>query len=435
MKTIYRITSLLLSLDICISVQASDAVRTGTGVGPLPRLGYDSDNGFYSGLQLSFNNYMDGKMYPNPYNTLYLDFSYYQKGIVNCIVSYDNKSMFEKVRICSALQYCDDNGYNFYGLNGYQSNYDSSISHSTFYSVHHRFINMKLDLVGKLLDHLSWEAGYHFVWTDYSDPGDESHYLYSLYGKWGIIPQDQISGGINSELRAGIVFDTRDSEASPSEGIWTEGHVIVAPSFLGTSVPYSKFCLNWRHYVPLYGDKLTFAYRLAYQGFLNENTPWYILPYYTVVGPQFDRDGIGGFRTLRGIMLNRIQGLHTAFFNTELRWRLYDFRVRNQDISLCLSEFFEGGKVIKPYDISLGSHGPATADSAEISLYDRYINNSSPDRMHLSMGAGLRFIFNRNFIIAFEWGHALNSTDNRWNNCYQDAGKKPSFYLNTGFTF
>ena len=44
-------------------------------------------------------------------------------------------------------------------------------------------------------------------------------------------------------------------------------------------------------------------------------------------------------------------------------------------------------------------------------------------------------IFNRNFIIAFEWGRALNSTDDRWHNRNQDAGKKPSFYLNTGFTF
>jgi len=435
MKLRWRILVMILGLGLCLPAQASDSVKTGIGIGPLPRLGYDSDNGFYGGLQLNINNYRDGKLYPNPYNTFYLDLSYYQKGILNCIVSYDNKSLIPDVRLCSAVQYCDDHGYNFYGLNGYQSNYAPDLVPTSFYQTHHRVVNSKFDAIGRVAENLSWEAGYHFVWTEYTDPQGEGNYLYRLYNKWGIIPQDQLSGGINSEIRAGLVFDTRDSEASPSKGLWTEAHMIAAPGFLGTSSPYYKFCLNWRHYVPLYRDRLTFAYRLVYQGLINEDAPWYILPYYSVMGPQFDRDGVGGFRTLRGIMLNRIQGLQTAFFNSELRWRFYDFKLCCQNISLCLSAFFEGGQVIKPYDVSLGSHGAVTADSKELLLYRDFIDSSCADKMHLSTGAGLRFIFNRNFIIAFEWGKALNSTDDRWENHCQDAGAKPSFYLNTGFTF
>ena len=246
---------------------------------------------------------------------------------------------------------------------------------------------------------------------------------------------NELHGGINSELRVGVVFDTRDGEACPTRGIWAEGHLIAAPKLLGTSVPYSKFCLNWRHYVPLCRDRLTFAYRLVYQGFFNEDAPWYIMPYYTVVGPQFDRDGIGGFRTLRGIMLNRIQGLQSAFFNTELRWRFLDFQVMNQALSLSISSFFEGGQVVKPYDLSYGSHAPATATPEEQALYSHYIDDSASDRLHLSTGCGLRFIFNRNFIIALEWGKALNCIDSRFTNRYQDGGSKGAFYFNTGYTF
>ena len=303
-------------------------------------------------------------------------------------------------------------------------------------------MNAKLDAIGRITQSLSWEAGYHLVWTRYGAPVSEGegyyggdNYLYTLYGKWGIIPLSQLRGGINSELRVGVVFDTRDGEACPTRGIWAEGHLIAAPKLLGTSVPYSKFCLNWRHYVPLYRDRLTFAYRLVYQGFFNEDAPWYIMPYYTVVGPQFDRDGIGGFRTLRGIMLNRIQGLQSAFFNTELRWRFVDFHVMNQSLSLCFSSFFEGGQVVKPYDLSYGSHAPATATPQERALYSRYIDDSASDRLHLSTGCGLRFIFNRNFIIALEWGKALNCIDSRFTNRYQDGGSKGAFYFNTGYTF
>jgi len=429
-----------------------EKVKTGIGVGPLPKIGVDADNGFYAGLQLNVNNYKDGGLYPNPYSTFYCDLSYYQKGIINAILSYDNRSLIPGVRFCTALQYCSDKCYNFFGLNGYQSNFSQVLydfngvaggeSSGKFYATHHQIVNFKIDAVGHITKHFGWEAGYHLVRTKFDAPLENgegyyggNNYLFTLYNKWGLIPDGQLNGGWNSELRAGLVFDTRDSEASPSRGMWAEGHLIAAPKWLGTSAPYYKFCLNWRHYVPLYKDRLTFAYRLVYQGSFNNDAPWYILPYYTVVGPQFDRDGVGGFRTLRGIMLNRIQGLQTAFFNTELRWRFIDFNLFKQRVSLCASGFFEGGMVVKPYDLSYGSHCTPTASEAERELYSKYIDTTSSDKLHLSAGGGLRFIFNRNFIIAFEVGKALHCTDNRFDNKYQDAPNKASFYLNTGFTF
>ena len=41
----------------------------------------------------------------------------------------------------------------------------------------------------------------------------------------------------------------------------------------------------------------------------------------------------------------------------------------------------------------------------------------------------------RNFIIALEWGKALNCIDSRFTNRYQDGGSKGAFYFNTGYTF
>jgi hypothetical protein len=47
------------------------------------------------------------------------------------------------------------------------------------------------------------------------------------------------------------------------------------------------------------------------------------------------------------------------------------------------------------------------------------------EKFHLSAGGGLRFIMNRNFIVAFEYGKAFDSQDN----------SKGAFYINTGFLF
>ena len=454
--------SILLLCAFCAASSATenaatdkkDNVKTGIGIGPLPKVGYDADNGFNLGLQLAINNYKDGSLYPNPFNTTYIEAGWYQKGIINVILSHENRTLIPGARVCGAIQFCDDHFYNFYGLNGYQSNLASNASAEAykatgnFYGTRHTFVNAKVDFVGKIAKNFSWEAGYHLVWTRYGDPGTEKKpaegmydgmFLYKMYNKWGIIPDTELYGGWNSELRGGVVYDTRDSEASPTKGIWAEGHLIAAPKLLGTSAPYYKFCLNWRHYIPIYKDRLTFAYRLVYQGLFNSDAPWYIMPYYTVAGTGFDRDGVGGFRTLRGISLCRIQGQQTFFFNLEPRWRFWDFRLWKQNISLCVSGFFEGGAVVKPYDIGYGSHCTATASPAEQALYAQYIDTSSPDKLHLSAGGGLRVIFNRNFIIAVEWGKALHCTDSRWEaqngNKLQDAGSKASFYFNTGFTF
>ena len=57
-------------------------------------------------------------------------------------------------------------------------------------------------------------------------------------------------------------------------------------------------------------------------------------------------------------------------------------------------------------------------------LYNKFVNTSIKDGFHASAGAGLRFIMNQNFIVAFEGAQCFNK---------QDGGF--AFYLNTGFLF
>ena len=57
-------------------------------------------------------------------------------------------------------------------------------------------------------------------------------------------------------------------------------------------------------------------------------------------------------------------------------------------------------------------------------LYNKLVNTSAKDGFHGSAGAGIRFIMNDNFIVAFEDAICFNK---------QDGGN--AFYINIGFLF
>jgi len=166
---------------------------------------------------------------------------------------------------------------------------------------------------------------------------------------------------------------------------------------------------------------LVFAYRANVQGFLGDPA-FYVLPYESVLGPGYDRDGFGGYRTLRGIMRNRVQGQAICYFNTELRWKFLTVSVFKQELTFGANAFFDGGRVLKKYHTTIPSYLPTDIPFAHPEQLDIH----GVEKFHLAAGGGLRFILNKNFIIAVDYGRAFNSQDN---------GKGGSFYVNTGYLF
>lgn len=413
--------------------EKGEIIKTGYNFGPLPVVAFDADRGFQFGGLLNIYNFGNGSTYPEPKSHWYIEASAYVKngsiGTHKYILAYDRKNLTPgyNLRLCAAGTLYFDTALNFYGFNGYQSFYDST-DPSGFYRHSRTTASMKVDLIGEIAENFFWEAGYHFDWFrtgQYRDfykntpaDGTEPEALIDLYRQWGIIPEEQFGDAVSSALRLGFFYDSRDVEASPSKGIWAEAHLITAPRFLGSSTGYNKVNVTFRHYIPIYRDKVVFAYRLNYQGFLGNTAPWYVLPYYTIVGKNYDYDGIGGYRTVRGILQNRVQGRHTGFFNAELRYRFIDFRLWNQNIAFAVSGFCDGTGVLKGMDLT-------NRTGYRPDLYEKYIDTSRPDRLHLAAGGGLRFIMNRNFIVAFEYAYSISRQDN----------KGGAFYINTGFLF
>ena len=478
MKVKYIFTMLFAALVVTsVSAQSNDSanieqastakkeiVKTGYNFGPLPAVAFDADKGFQMGALLNIYDFGDGSTYPNTRQQWYLEASFFTKGSQLFVVSYDNKFSIPGVRFSSTFTLTNDKAMDFYGFNGYMSYYDhekvalgkdkksENYIYTPKYRVNRLALLFKTDFVGNIWDNkFFWEAGYHlsYIKQGYKNqqalnldkinknkdenkmfPADEMP-VFDMYRQWGIISEDEAWGGWNSTVRLGLLFDTRDKEGAPSRGIWAEAHATLAPKWLGTTNPYYRYSVTFRQYLPIVkNDILTFAYRLNYEGTIGESAPYYVLPYITVMGPSYDRDGMGGYRTIRGLMRNRVQGLDVASYNAELRWRFVNFTLWKQNIAFGLSAFSDGTMVTRNYDMSF--RGKAESKVS----YDEYMalsGNRTSDRPHITVGGGLRFIMNQNFIVAFEYGLPISkfSSDPLIKN--QDGNG--AFYINTGFLF
>ena len=431
-----------------------EIIKTGLNFGPLPVVAFDADRGFQYGALLNIYDFGNGDTYPNPKSWWYIEASAYTGGTFNLYLNYDNREIFDNTRLSICTNYSNESALDFYGFNGYQSIYtyalddffqnnpneftfdteskkgqkaekkfDNGLGKAPkgFYRYSRQSFRAKADLTGEIAKNFFWEAGYTFYWLNHKEFNPKGYTvtdgsLYQLYKDWGIL-NDTGENQFYSALKAGLMYDSRNVQNNPTKGIWAEAHALVAPKWLGSSMDSYKLSATFRQYIPLGTEKLVFAYRLAYQGFLGKNTPWYLLPFYSNMGYTRDYDAIGGYRTVRGLMLDRVQGIHTGFYNAELRWRFIDFKFANQNIAFALSGFTDGAHVFKGYDLT-------NKTGAKPELYKKYIDTSRKDGLHATAGAGLRFIMNQNFIVAFEYARCFNKQDGNG-----------AFYINTGFLF
>lgn len=439
--------------------ESKEIVKKGINLGPLPAIAFDADKGFQLGAILNIYDFGDGATYPNPYSQWYMEASFFTKGSQLYVLTFDTKTLIPGVRFSPGVIVVNDKALDFYGFNGYQSYYNyervnegkndpNSYLYSPYYKVDRLTLIAKADFTGEIIkDKLYWEAGYMFSWfkqgainREKVNKGkapekmfpDSEPTLYEQYRTWGIIPDDEDGGGINSGIKLGLMYDTRDVENSPNKGLWIEGHTMLAPKWLGTTNPYYRYSLTFRHYVPIVMKKLTLAYRLNYQGTIGKSAPFYVLPYLSAFGSNYDRDGMGGYRTVRGMMRNRVQALDVGFYNAELRWKFVEFPLFKQNIAFSLTAFSDGAICTRPYNMGDGTTMLSKPqDFATIADYEKanreyqeYMMKGTKESLHATVGAGLRFIMNQNFIVAFEYGKPLNKQDGNG-----------AFYINTGYLF
>ncbi len=431
-KNILLIFMLLSMLSILQAQEeeksAAKRIKTGWTFGALPAISYDTDLGFQYGALVNFYYYGDGKTYPKYLHSLYAEVSRYTKGSGINRFFYDSEHLIPGIRITSDLSYLTEKALDFYGFNGYDAVFNEDWSNDEsddyitrmFYRHERKMFRFMTDFQGKFgYKPLRWVAGFGILHNkvapvdlerlnkgkDDEDKLPDVPGLYDKYVSWGIIKEDEKEGGWSNYLKLGLVFDTRDFEPNPMKGIWSEVVLFAAPGFLGNGdYGFAKISATHRQYFTLVKDRLSFVYRLNYQGTIAGDVPFYMQPYMiNSFSNSSNTDGLGGSKTLRGVMRNRVVGDGFAFGNAEFRWKFFKTVLWKQNIYLGLNAFADAGMVLQKVDLDLSK----VPDIVELQNY--FLTDE--ESMHTTYGAGLSIVMNENFIVAVDYGRPFDKRD------------------------
>ena len=419
-----------------------EKIKKGLGFGALPVVGFNSDIGFQYGIIFNLFNYGDGSLYPAYKYSLYTEVSRTTKGSGVNQVFFDSKYLLPwGLRVTADLSYLTELALNFYGFNGYDAVYHKAFEDDAaegyisrmYYRHQRKFTRFTMDLQGRLgFDALRWFGGIGYfdlriatVDVDRlnkrkkeEDKLPDTTLLYDEYVNWGIIGQNEKDGGKVPSLKFGLIYDTRDHEANPMKGIWTEALLFYSPPILGNNdFAYLKLAVTHRQYITLVKDDLSLVYRLGYQGTLAGKVPFFMEPYMiTSFAMSTTTDGLGGAKTLRGILRNRVVGESVGFGNLELRWKFFRTILWNQNLYLALNAFADAGKVFDKKEIHI--------DQASAPANDDLYFAPGTESLHVSAGIGFSVVLNRNFVVTFDYGRAFDSRDG-----------KDGFYIGIGYLF
>ncbi|MGF1585357.1 MAG: hypothetical protein ACFCUM_08560 [Bacteroidales bacterium] len=407
------------------TAQEETPIKTGWTFGALPAISFNSDLGLQYGGVVNLYYFGDGSSYPKYMHSIYAEISRFTKGSGVNRLFYDSEYLIPNIRVTADLNYFTEKALDFYGFNGYNSLYNASMEDDThaeylsrmFYRHERNMFRFTLDFQGQLAgQELRWIGGIGLLnnsistvdidalneGKDQEDMLPDIPGLYDRYLEWGVISPGESKGGNAHHLKLGVIYDSRDNEPNPMSGVWSEAVIFAAPGFLGNGdFAYSRISLTHRQYFTIVERNLSFAYRLNYQGTLGGNVPFYMLPYMiNSFSLSSNTDGLGGSKTVRGVLRNRIVGDGMVFGNFEMRWKFFRTVLFNQNIYLALNGFMDAGQVVTNRKIDVPAGSP---------FYSFY--NPDEESMHVALGGGFRIAMNENFIIAVDYGKPLDSRD------------------------
>lgn len=418
-----------------LSLFSQDIIKKGWNLGVLPAISFDEDLGMQYGGLLNLYHYGDGSRYPAYNHSLYLELSGYTRGSGIYRFAYHSDRLIPKLEFFADLSYIPNQTYNFYGWNGYEAVYnpswedrnnpDGEYRTAVFYRYRNNMFRCKGFLQGQINRDFSWLAS--LIYYDFrissvdidrlnkgkpSDkqlpPLSEQPTLFDLYKQWGLISPEEAEGGSLMLLSGGVVYDTRDNRPNPMKGMWSELIFEGNPAFVGSfQKPYLKLSVIQRQYFTLIPEDLSLAVRLAAQLNVAGKAPFWMQPMMiTSVIRASSEEGLGGIRNLRGIPRQRVVGNGVAYGNAELRWKFLYTRFLNQNFYFGLNLFGDAGQVVQKMDIE------DKVKALQLTNEKDYFDFGS-ERLHFCYGLGLRIAMNRNFIVAADYGRAVDKRDGK----------------------
>lgn len=352
---------MLLIFSLClITLNLYGKERTGWGWGGVPAINYNSDDGAGYGVLLNLFNYKDGGYAPYYFKIKPIIF-FTTEGKQDHTFFVDSPYLLgNDWRINFRIRFKKENYFPFYGL-GNDSEFDEDYIETDndgnaldplhgkhYYTFQSTQLKCILNLQRALLKRdngkpkLSLLLGYGFA--DNSNEENENEGIKTKVKKFiddGKISQKEFDGYFNSYLKSGLIYDTRDNEPAPNNGVWSSILVEAYTKLVGSETNFTRITLTDRRYYTVMRN-LVFANRVLYETVVGD-APFSM--FYPFGGSVKVDEGVGGYRTLRGQLKNRYLGKEKVFMNTELRYKFYDFVFLNQDFYLTASMFYDIGRV------------------------------------------------------------------------------------------
>ncbi|MFN6945197.1 MAG: Omp85 family outer membrane protein [Cytophagaceae bacterium] len=155
-------------------------------------------------------------------------------------------------------------------------------------------------------------------------------------------------GGRIGLAQFGLMWDTRDLETDPSNGIFAEFANEVSAPFTGSQFNFTKHLLQGIFYQRLLPEKvsrmvLTGRFALGY--IRGSSIPFTEVMDLWSASEQGGIHVLGGAYALRGYREARFVGRVTALANMELRTRFYQRRILNQHLAFYVVPFYDAGSI------------------------------------------------------------------------------------------
>ncbi len=188
-----------------------------------------------------------------------------------------------------------------------------------------------------------------------------------------------LEGGRVSILQQALIYDTRDFEPDPTNGLYFEvGNEWSSPT-IGSEFAFDKLFVQVKAFrrLPL-GPRTILAGRLGAGNIFGDNAPFF--EFQDQWSPDGSVNALGGSRSLRGYRANRFLGRAMWFGNAELRVRMTEVVLGRQRFGLGVAPFVDAGTVRDEW---------------------RALNFG---RVRTSYGAGARVAWNQSTMISLDIG-------------------------------
>ncbi len=452
---------ILILLLVCVSLQAKNPkketqtdslgrpVKTGWNFGAIPGLTYDADKGLTYGITANIFDYGDGKNYPNYRHFIYAEGSYSTKQVGTIRLFYESDYVIKRHKLLMDFSYLPDAMNDFYGFNGnfsvYNRNFEDKnaegyLNHA-FYRHESNLFRTTFDIRGRIGNKgMYYYAGVGVVGyqegrvnLSKADMTENQMELFELYRRWDLISEAEEKGGWHPYIRGGFSYDTRNQRVNTVTG-WYFDLFLTYNSAFGDLKDFNNLKINFdfMHFVPIIGDRLVFAYRVATQNTIAGRSPYYLDTYKNELYIDHNRYyALGGVTSVRGLMRDRIWVPGFAYGTAELRSRIFNFDLFNQHFYIGMNLFLDAGIVTQKYDLDEAAICDKIAEdewvtSNNLGFDDFFNTKANVHDPHFGMGAGLKLAMNENFVLSCEWGMPFSKQDNYTNS---------NFYIGMGYMF